>query len=92
MITKSYILANLNALDKHYRNTSSPKDSLFYSKLALLELCGWIEESMDDVILKCGSRKLKVGSNKNYVEKMIVKRTHGFDYEVNFRFMLIRLI
>ena len=51
MIAKSYILANLNALDARYKRASRAKDALFASKLALLELCGWIEESMDDIVV-----------------------------------------
>ncbi|MEW8251009.1 MAG: hypothetical protein AB2740_12265 [Candidatus Thiodiazotropha sp.] len=75
-----------------YRNASSSKEALFYSKLALLELCGWIEESMDDLILRYANQKLKEAANKRYVEKRVVKPTHGFDYEDHFRKMLIQLI
>ena len=56
MIARTYILDNLNKLDVRYRKAATLKDSLFYSKLAVLELCGWIEESMDDVILRCARR------------------------------------
>ena len=64
MIAKSYILKNLKALDKHFINTNSSKDSLFYSKLALLELCGWIEESIGYIVLRCADRKLNDNKNK----------------------------
>ena len=55
-------------------------------------MCGWIEESMDDVILSCARKYLKEPVNRDYCEKQIVKRTFGFDYHNNFRFMLIRLL
>jgi hypothetical protein len=92
VITKSYILDNLEALDRRYKKTKSSKEALFCSKLALLELCGWIEESMDDMVLRCSIRHLKKPNNRKYCTDEIVKRTYGFDYQKNFRFMLIRLL
>ena len=92
MITKSYILENLKTLDRSYAKASSARKSLFYSKLAILELCGWIEESMDDVILRCARRHLKNNANVKFVRKEIVQRTYGFDYERHFRSMLIQLL
>ena len=92
MIARSYILSSLKALDRKYKETTSTKESLFYSKLAILELCGWIEESMDDIILRCAGRYLKINSNKEYVRKQIVKSTHGFDYDNHFRRMLVQLM
>jgi hypothetical protein len=92
MVAKSSILANLQMLNRSYRKAASLKRAQFYSKLALLELCGWIEESMDDVILRCAIRHLKESRNRDYCAKEIVRRTYGFDYERNFRFMLIGLL
>ena len=92
MIAKSYILSNLHALNRSYGTAPTPKEAQFFSKLAILELCGWIEESMDDVILSCARKHLKEPVNRDYCEKQIVKRTFGFDYHNNFRSMLIRLL
>jgi hypothetical protein len=92
MIARSYILANLKTLDRNYTRATSLKESLFYSKLAILELCGWIEESMDDVVLRCAYRRLSEKDNKKFVEEQIVKKTHGFDYQPHFRRMLIQLL
>jgi hypothetical protein len=85
MIAKTYILSNLRSLDYSYRHAKTAKDAQFFAKLAILELCGWIEESMDDIILRWGRKQLKETANLNYCEKDIVKRTYGFDYDVNFR-------
>ncbi len=92
MVEKTSILKNLNQLNRLYIESKRPEQNLFYAKLAILELCGWIEESMDDIICRCSSRHLKDVSNKNYVEKNIVKSTYGFDYAKHFRKMLIQLI
>lgn len=92
MITRRSILANLKTLDRKFSLATTPKESLFYSKLALLELCGWIEESMDDIVLRCACRHLANTNNITFVETQIIKKTHGFDYENNFRQMLIKLL
>lgn len=92
MIARTYILANLRTLNRKYSNATTMRESLFYSKLAILELSGWIEESMDDVVLRCARRHLKDGANLKFVQNEIVKRTHGFDYQQHFRRMLIQLL
>ena len=92
MIAKSYILENLRSLDYRYRNARSAKEALFCSKLAILELCGWIEESMDDVVRRCAARHLKEQANRNFCEGQIIRRNYGFDYQGNFRSMLMRLM
>jgi hypothetical protein len=66
--------------------------ALFYSKLSILELCGWIEESMDNIIRCCGNRNLKDRTNRQLVEKGIIKRTYGFEYNRHFRKMLIQVV
>jgi hypothetical protein len=92
VIAKSYILENLRSLDYRYRNARSSKEALFCSKLAILELCGWIEESMDDVVRGCARKHLKEQANRTFCEGQIIKRNYGFDYQDNFRTMLMRLM
>jgi len=92
MVGKTSILENLNRLETLYNaSTTSGKKSLFYSKLAILELCGWIEESMDDIVRKCANRKLKEAGNQEHIES-VIKYTYGFTYDKHFRKMLIELI
>ena len=91
MVARHFILANLKSLERKYRTAASGKDALFFSKLAILELCGWIEESMDDVIRQCAMRYLKDAGNRKYVETMVIKRTYSFDYE-RFRLMMISVV
>jgi hypothetical protein len=92
MIGKTSITENLSILEKSYTKATSTKKTLFYSKLALLELCGWIEESMDDIVRRCANRNLRDSRNRSYVEKEIIKRVHGFDYHNHFRTMLMKII
>jgi len=92
MIVKNYILSTIEELDSLYNNSRSQKKAIFYSKLALLELCGWIEESMDNIVISYGSRKLKQKSNKDHIKDNIVSWVHGFQYNQHFRPMLMSVI
>ncbi|MGI2170602.1 hypothetical protein ACROAE_10440 [Shewanella sp. MF05960] len=92
MIARSYIESNLKQLDKLYLNAITLKSKLYYSKLAMLELCGWIEESMDDIVQKCANRSLKSQANKNYIATQIIKPTYGFEYKKHFMKMLTYVV
>jgi|SRR5690606_4633149 len=92
MIAKSYIESNLKQLDRLYGSAGTQKKELYYSKLAILELCGWLEESMDDVVQKCANRALKEANNRSYVTEKIIKPTYGFEYEKHFKKMLISVV
>ncbi|KQW27879.1 hypothetical protein ASE36_15490 [Rhizobium sp. Root274] len=91
MVVKKYIEENLKHLDQAYRKEADGKKATYYSKLAILELCGWIELSMDSLVLDHCARKVKLPSNVKLVETN-VNKTYGFDYEQHFRKMLIHLI
>ena len=92
MLSKSSILSNLSTINKLYNKTSSKKEAFFYSKLAILELCGWIEESMDNIVINCANRKLRNNDNLIFLKKEIIKKVHGFDYHNNFRKMLMQVV
>ena len=91
MIARSYILKNLGELDRAFRSARSQKHGIYFSKLAILELCGWIEISMDTLILEHCGKHVAEGKNTKIVQDS-VKRTYGFDYDDHFRRMLINLI
>lgn len=93
MINKKQIQNNLTQINNLYnKNTGKNMKSLFYSKLAIIELCGWIEESMDDMIRILAKSYLKEKNNLDYVDDPVIKLTHGFDYNGDLRNMLMRLI
>lgn len=75
-----------------YNASSSLQESLFYSKLAVIELCGWIEMSMDDIALRLASRRLREPSNHKYIKDDVVRRTYGFDYERHFLPMIEAIV
>ena len=92
MIAIRNIENNIKQLGSLYRSASSQKRELYYSKLAILELCGWIEESMDDIILKCCNRNIRDAKNRKYIRENVVDKNYGFDYEKHFKKMLIMVV
>jgi len=92
MITKSYLFKTLNWLDQLYDDpTADNQKTSSYSKLALIELCGWIEETMDDIVLRCAKRCLKSPANQKFIKDEIIKPNSNFQYEA-FRKMLMIVI
>ena len=93
MVNKAAIARNLSELDSRYKRRSrNPRDPLYCSKLSLIELCGWIEVTMDSIIRRCAKKHVKDAGNLVHVEKRIIQRTHSFSYSEHFRDMLIRVI
>jgi len=91
MIAKSYLQKTLDKLEKLYNGSISTAEGLFYSKLALLELCGWIEESMDEIVQTCCHRMIKDKKERKEITEFISKN-HSFEYDPHFRRMLGQII
>lgn len=64
----------------------------YYSKLALIELCGWIELTMDCIIQEFSEAKLNSDNNITFVKENVIKKTYGFQYDQHFRPMLMKMI
>ncbi|MBT7325730.1 MAG: endoribonuclease [Anaerolineae bacterium] len=95
MVSETDILSTINKLDEKYNSallSESPQDAIFYAKLALLEYCGWLEETFDDIVRASVDGKLKTRVFKDVLEKEIIKRTYGFQYRNHFVPMLMRSI
>lgn len=91
MVKKTGIQNNLNQIEKLHQKYIGGRRGLYFSKLAIIEACGWIEESMDGIIRGYANKHLTEPKNLRSVENL-VKRTYGFHYEDNFRDMLIHII
>ena len=93
MVTKKGdIPKNIDDLDQLYNNSwRSNRRQFFYAKLAVLEVCGWIEEIMDNIVTDCSSRKVAIPSNQTEINAMI-RRNYGFEYDRHFRKMLITIV
>lgn len=90
MISNSDIENSIIELDNLYN--SNPAQATYFSKLALLELCGWLEMSMDCIIKECSDVKITEQLNKSHIENKVIGLTYGFHYDQHFRPMLMKLI
>jgi hypothetical protein len=82
----------LKELQKLYDNPTDQTRKDYYSKLALLELCGWLELVQDEIIKHFSETKLTEQDNKEEIVKFVIGKTYGFDYMDHFRPMIIKLI
>lgn len=77
----------LNELQTLYdSNTKSPTQQKYYSKLALLELCGWLESTFDDIAYEYALSNMPNSANTVDLDKKI-ELVYGCSYE-NLRTLL----
>lgn len=81
MVNYNGIENTLIRLDVEYNlQMTDPQMPILFSKLAVIELCGWIEESFDDILHEYINRRI-LDSNCIRIVKEIVKNNYGFSYE-----------
>ncbi|MFA5799473.1 MAG: hypothetical protein WC840_00770 [Candidatus Peribacteraceae bacterium] len=87
MFVKKYIQEELLELKSMYDRATNPLEKDLICKLALIELCGWIEESVDEMVLTFVGKKTKDHATIKYVGD-VLDRNHSFGYEWHFRHLL----
>lgn len=95
MVVKKYILDTLDKMEAKYQAallSHDPNEATYYSKLALLEYCGWIEETMDKIAKRCVKGKLRTTPYRQIFRDGIIGGTHGFQYDKHFRPMMIKTV
>jgi hypothetical protein len=84
------ICDTLKTLDIWYNEpTVGPDRPKLLSKLAILELCGWIETEEDNIIFAVNTACL---NDTTWTSKEIVEKNFGFDYNKHFRPMMVNII
>ena len=92
IVNNTEILQVVREIDVEYNKITATHFAVLYSKLAVIEFCGWIEKTLDEIIKEYINNKLALQENKNYIESNIIKQTHGFSYENHFRKMFVNTI
>jgi hypothetical protein len=81
MINYLDIESNIVIIEVKYNDpTTSTHEQILYSKLAVLEFCGWIEESLDQILKDYLSTKVSL-INQNYIDRNVIRKNSGFHYE-----------
>ena len=97
-ISSKNIRNNLELLQRLYdsaMNSSSKDSSLeaaLYSKLAIIELSGWIEETIDTILTDYLNRTINNLALRNTIEKEVIQRVYGFRYGTDFRPLMERIL
>lgn len=92
MLPKQPIKDLLDELKTLYDSTADSNHKVYYSKLALMELCGWIELCIDEILENYIDHQLNSPSNITLAKSNYVKQTYGFEYDKNLRPLLIKII
>ena len=82
MIDYTTIQTNLAQLDASYASATDITMNILYSKLAVIEFCGWIEVSIDTLAKDHLNCSILDHTLKGKVESFIDGH-YGFDYERN---------
>ena len=87
-----YSLNKLNELyNEHVGQDGKDFELSMYCKLAALELCGWFEETHDELVRECFFKNLPEENAKN-CEKLYISPIYGLSYDRHFRPLLVNLI
>jgi len=82
--------AILRVLDAWYNEPTQGSDRpKLISKMAALELCGWIEGEMDRLVNVAGAGRL---NDPDWVKADVLNRNSGFTYVEHLRPMLCKLV
>lgn len=84
------VQATLQQLDVWFREPTPELDRYkLLSKMAVIELCGWLEGEFDRILK---TAQVGVLDDLPWIESNVVKRTNGFHYGDHFRPMITRLL
>lgn len=72
-------LVRIEAEYSSYMSTADPYMPQLLSKLAVLEFCGWIEESIDEILYNYLDNHIVDDNGRNIIKKFI-NNIHGFSF------------
>jgi len=84
------VASTLQTLDVWFKEPTTSNDrTRLLSKLAILELCGWLEVEFDRLIRLVEAGRL---NDPGWVEKHVIDKTNGFSYNSHWRPMLCKVV
>lgn len=84
------VAATLTELDTWYNDAGLSLDRTnLLSKLATIELCGWLEGEFDRLIRIVAAGRVH---DANWIESHVIESTFGFKYEKHWRGMLCKVV
>lgn len=95
MLSNVDLLTNLDLLDATYNEAIRTQDTRLQDlccKASILELCGWVEQSLDEIVFDSAVRLALDADTVRRIKSEYVKRTYGFHYRDNFEKMILSTI
>jgi len=92
MLSTVELRHNINVYKQQYTAAQSLREMLLPSKAALLEVCGWLEQAMDHLVIDCSNRCQLSPSRLQSIQNDYVKKTYGFEYKRHFEKMLTAVV
>ena len=93
MLAAIQLFRNLNLHQKAFSEAAGDsRKELLSSKAAILDVCGWVEEAMDNLVLQTALRTALTPARITTVDEQYIKRTNGFHYSKHFEKMLISIV
>lgn len=83
---------SLKRLNRLYQKIRDPEVNLYCAKIAVIELCGWTEQTIDRMSLDLAKICLSSNRERTDYEKKVVEKTFGFEYEKHFKEMFVQII
>lgn len=69
----------LDVMYQQHQTSEDPEEAVAFAKLAVLEFCGWVEMTIDDIAREAVHVSLPAEADRQPLEALI-KSTSGFDY------------
>ena len=81
----------LDTMYQEHQTSDDPEEAVAFAKLAVLEFCGWVEMTIDDIAREAVQVSLPTEADRKPLEALI-KGTHGFNYSSHVSPLLISTI
>lgn len=91
MVDINKIKPTIEKIEELYNNSIDTDHKIYYSKLALIELCGWLEETIDNLCLDYVNQHC-TAIYIDLFKHIVIDSTYGFHYDSHFRQMLLKLV
>lgn len=87
------IYSTLRELESRYSADGvSDRELELLSKLAIIELGGWVEERIDEIVYEYVQRRLSDAEEIDRIKKEVIDKVYGFDYEADIRPMIEHVV
>lgn len=93
MLSNAELTTNLQYFEDVYN--AAPHDlrvMLLASKASILEVCGWVEQAMDQLVSDAAGRCALSQKRIDWLNQSYISKTYGFTYQKHFEKMIVAVV